>query len=82
MAARMASSLPVVDDPVIMGVLSGEDRGPAGGAEGRGDVSGSEVDSAGRETVQVGSLEEGVIHEPHGVVAMVVDEDKYDDAGS
>lgn len=68
----------VVDHPVVVHVLAGQDGCPAGGAEGCADEGVGEVGSFLGEPVQGGSFQPlgGIRVEAHEVVAMVIAEDE------
>lgn len=68
----------VVDHPVVVHVLAGQDRGPAGGAEGRADEGVGEVSSFLGEPVEGRGFQplRGIRVEAHEVVAMVVAENE------
>ena len=68
----------VVDHPVVVHVLAGQDGGPAGGAERRADEGVSEVSSFLGEPVEGGGFQPlgGIRVEAHEVVAMVVAENE------
>ena len=68
----------VVDHPVVVHVLAGQDGGPAGGAEGCADEGVGEVSSFLGEPVEGGSFQPlgGIRVEAHEVVAMVVAENE------
>ena len=68
----------VVDDAVAKGVEAGENGGAAGRAEGGGDEGVFDVDAVAREGVEVGRLGDGMAHEAHRIVAVVVGEDEDD----
>jgi hypothetical protein len=59
-------------------VQAGEDRRPARRAERRGDNGILEMDTIGGHGVHVRRLQEGMPHEAHGVVAVIVAEDEDD----
>ena len=63
---------------MLVGVLTGQDRSPAGGAERRRDECVLEDDPTCGESIEAGCLEEGMAEEAESVVALVVDEDEDD----
>jgi hypothetical protein len=68
----------VVDDPMLVRILAGENRGPARRAQRGRDEGVTEVHPATCERVEMRRLEPGMLHEPHRIETQVIDEHEDD----
>jgi hypothetical protein len=76
----VAGAVGVVGNSVLERILTGQERGAAGGAEGRGDEGVFEAGAFAGEAVGIGGLGEGMAGAAEFVEAEIVDEDE-DDVG-
>lgn len=76
----LAGTVGVVGDSVLEGILTGEECGAAGGAEGCGDEGVFEAGAFAGKAVGIGGLGEGMAGAAELVEAEIVDEDE-DDVG-
>ena len=72
----------VVDHVVMMHEQASKNRRAAGGAQGGGDKGVGEMGAAGGESVELGSLQEGMVKKTDGIVAMVIGQDEDDVPGA